>query len=609
MVLFINADASGSSIDGFRISGGEQGVVFDTEVPWPPLVDISISNNVIENNLNESGYGGGFFIEGSRITLRNNVIRNNRATRGGGVAGRVINLNMEHNHILDNDVSDDHGGGIFITGTGTIDSNLIKGNDVGTLAGYGWGGGIIVAGVAEDDNGDPVTTPLVLSNNRIEANHAETYGGGIFIDEGASAQIINNLVIKNTSGEGGAGIYVDGAGTSDSSDLRSTAVIENCTVADNLSAGYQGNGVMVQYADVSIKNSIFWGNGDDFTIVDDEHSSPGTLAVEYSLSFEAIAGSGNLQVDPQFAAAAAGDYHLKSSAGRWNVTTGQWVTDTASSPAIDAGNPGSDFSREPADNGERVNLGAFGNSNQASKSGGNPQVSSWWRPTPGVSWQWQLSGDLDQSFDVEMYDIDLMEVSTAEIASLKQAGRTVICYFSAGSWEDWREDISLIPAAVIGETMDGWPDERWLDISNIAALEPVMAGRLDLAVTKGCDGVEPDNVDGYQNASGFNLTASDQLAYNRWLAAQAHDRGLSIGLKNDLDQVAQLEPDFDWALNEQCFEMDECDKLLPFINANKAVFGVEYNLAVSAFCTQANALNFDWLSKDLDLDAPLVSCR
>ncbi|GAB4431716.1 MAG: endo alpha-1,4 polygalactosaminidase [Anaerolineae bacterium] len=232
-----------------------------------------------------------------------------------------------------------------------------------------------------------------------------------------------------------------------------------------------------------------------------------------------------------------------------------------------------------------------------------------WQPSPGTSWQWQLSGTIDTSFDVEMVDIDLFDAPQSVIDQLHADGRVVICYFSAGSWEDWRDDAGNFPASLLGKPLDGWPDEKWLDIRQLDTLGPLMQARLDVAVQKQCDGVEPDNVDGYSNNSGFPLSAADQLAYNRWLAEQAHSRGLSIGLKNDLDQIPQLVDYFDWALNEQCFEYDECDTLTPFVAAGKAVFGVEYSLAPEAFCAQANALNFDWLKKNLDLDAERIACR
>jgi len=231
-----------------------------------------------------------------------------------------------------------------------------------------------------------------------------------------------------------------------------------------------------------------------------------------------------------------------------------------------------------------------------------------WRPSPGTSWQWQLTGPIDEGHDVVMYDIDLFDTSSATIASLHAADRVVICYFSAGSRESWRADAADFPDAVQGRG-NGWDGERWLDVRAIGALGPIMRARLDLAVAKGCDGVEPDNVDGYANTTGFALTAADQLAYNRWLADEAHARSLSIGLKNDLDQVVELEPWFDWALNEQCAQYAECEALLPFVHAGKAVFGVEYQGDPGQYCPLVNALDFDWLEKDLDLGPRRRACR
>jgi hypothetical protein len=241
---------------------------------------------------------------------------------------------------------------------------------------------------------------------------------------------------------------------------------------------------------------------------------------------------------------------------------------------------------------------------------GAPHAGGVWHPKPGTSWQWQLSGTLDTSLNVQMYDIDLFDNDTAVIAGLQARGIKVICYVDAGSWEPGRPDASLFPAAVIGSVMDGWPDEKWLDV-RAQAVRDLMAKRFDLAAQRGCDGVEPDNVDGYSNQTGFSLTAADQLDYNRLLATAAHARNLSVALKNDLDQVTDLVAAFDFELNEQCFQYNECDLLAPFIAAGKAVFEVEYGDASLAetVCTKANADNFDTLIKNLALDAPRTSCR
>ena len=157
--------------------------------------------------------------------------------------------------------------------------------------------------------------------------------------------------------------------------------------------------------------------------------------------------------------------------------------------------------------------------------------------------------------------------------------------------------------------MGDFPDEKWLDIRRIDVLGPILEARFDLCKSKGFDAVEPDNVDGYANKSGFPLTADDQLKFNKYLAQIAHARGLSVGLKNDLDQVKDLVDSFDWALNESCFQYKECNSLTPFITAGKAVFQVEYKMTADSFCPQANNLNFNSLRKNLNLDAYRVACR
>ena len=233
----------------------------------------------------------------------------------------------------------------------------------------------------------------------------------------------------------------------------------------------------------------------------------------------------------------------------------------------------------------------------------------WWRPTPGTSWQIQLSGSIDTSFDVRVYDIDLFDTDAKLIEQLHAQGRKVICYFSAGSIEDWRPDAKNFPAEVLGKDYENWPGERWLDIRQIEKLAPIMRARLDLAVQKKCDAVDPDNVEAYAVDSGFPLSEKDQLAYNRWLAAEAHRRGMAIGLKNDLGQINELVGDFDFSINEECFENGECDDLLPFVQANKPVWNIEYKGNTGDFCPMANKKNFDTLKKDLELVAARESCR
>jgi hypothetical protein len=239
---------------------------------------------------------------------------------------------------------------------------------------------------------------------------------------------------------------------------------------------------------------------------------------------------------------------------------------------------------------------------------GDAVAGSQWRPEPRTTWQWQLSGAVDTSVDAQVYDIDLFDTPQETIDVLHTAGRRVVCSFSAGSYEIRRPDAGSFPRRVRGESLDPpFASERWLDIRS-AALRPVMRARLDLAASKQCDGIEPDNLDGYENDTGFKLTARHQRTYNRFIAQAAHQRGLAVGLKNNARQATALEPSFDFAVVEQCFEFDECAKYEPFVDRGKAVFQAEYDADPAEFCPVAAQLGFSAILKRLDVGAPLVAC-
>jgi hypothetical protein len=237
-----------------------------------------------------------------------------------------------------------------------------------------------------------------------------------------------------------------------------------------------------------------------------------------------------------------------------------------------------------------------------------PTAGARWVPRPGTAWQYQLSDVVDQSVDVPVYDIDLFANDASVVASLHARGKRVICYVSAGSWEPYRPDSESFPASVKGSPVEGFTDERWLDIRRQDILIPLMAARFDLCKAKGFDAVDPDLVEGYGNTTGFPLRAIEQLAYNRAIAALAHARGLSVGLKNDLGQIPALVGDFDFSVDEQCAEYQECDSLTPFIMANKAVFHVEYRLALAEFCPITVPLRLSSMKKNLTLDAARRAC-
>lgn len=223
---------------------------------------------------------------------------------------------------------------------------------------------------------------------------------------------------------------------------------------------------------------------------------------------------------------------------------------------------------------------------------------------PGLhdTWQWQLlvngAHPLNTGYAATVYDVDMEETPKATIASLKGAGHYVVCYFSAGSYEPYRSDAGEFLESDLGNALDPpFGDERWVDIRS-ANVKRIMRARLDVARDKGCNGVEPDNVEAWANDSGLPITRADQIVYNRYIAAQSHRRGLAVGLKNDLAQIPKLVGNFDFAVNEQCFQYQECARLQPFLDAGKPVFNAEYaakfrndtNGARTRMCEQSVAM-------------------
>jgi len=232
----------------------------------------------------------------------------------------------------------------------------------------------------------------------------------------------------------------------------------------------------------------------------------------------------------------------------------------------------------------------------------------WYKPVTSVKWHIQLQGEVNTSYPAELYDIDLFDSPASLIEQLHVSGKHVICYFSAGSSEKWRPDYSKFKKAEKGKGLTGWPGENWLDIRS-SNVKEIMMARIDMAKQKGCDGIDPDNVEGYANKSGFPLTAQDQIDYNGFLAYEAHKKGMAAALKNDLGQIKDLAGLFDFSVNEQCFQYKECEKLKPFIALNKPVLNIEYKqnyvknaVQRQALCEKSLSLKFSTLILPLGLN-------
>jgi hypothetical protein len=242
-----------------------------------------------------------------------------------------------------------------------------------------------------------------------------------------------------------------------------------------------------------------------------------------------------------------------------------------------------------------------------------PEDHNSWRPQPGVRLQIQYADyPPDLNVDAQVFSLDLFETSAEDIDALHARGKQVICYLNSGSWEEYRPDADDFPEDVIGKDYEGWPGEKWLDIRRFAEFAAVMQARFDLAVEKGCDGIDADNMQNYDEDTGFAISAADQLAYNHWLSQQAHSRGLAIGLKNDPGQAAELVDWFDWSLVEDCSVYEWCGELRPFAQAGKAVFQVEYTddwPSGAPFCAEAADLGYSALLKNRGLDAWVSYCN
>jgi hypothetical protein len=227
-----------------------------------------------------------------------------------------------------------------------------------------------------------------------------------------------------------------------------------------------------------------------------------------------------------------------------------------------------------------------------------------WLPSPTTAaWQWQLQGKIDTSVDAAVYDIDGFAARKSDVRSLHSQGRRAICYLDVGSWESYRPDARRFPSAVIGKRYEGFPDERWLDIRRYQDFTAPLRARIAMCARKGFDAVEPDNLAGWENKTGFDISAADQLRFNRWIARQVHARGMAVALKNDGTQTGQLLGSFDFAIVEQCFQYQECGLYRPFVEAGKAVFEAEYELDPSRFCGAARAIEFSAIRKSYDLFA------
>ncbi|KAF2668764.1 family 114 glycoside hydrolase, partial [Microthyrium microscopicum] len=163
-----------------------------------------------------------------------------------------------------------------------------------------------------------------------------------------------------------------------------------------------------------------------------------------------------------------------------------------------------------------------------------------------------------------------------------------ICYYSAGSAENWRSDYGSFSSSDKGEGLQGWAGENWLNIRSNNVLN-VMKKRIDLASQKGCDAIDPDNMDAYDNGGGgFSLTQDDSVKYLKSMASYAAAKGMSTGLKNAQAILGDVLSNVQFAINEECAvtEDTKCSEYDSLLSAGKALFHiVSYSADISTTST------------------------
>ncbi|UKZ46715.1 hypothetical protein TrVGV298_000922 [Trichoderma virens] len=254
----------------------------------------------------------------------------------------------------------------------------------------------------------------------------------------------------------------------------------------------------------------------------------------------------------------------------------------------------------------------------------NRNRTSTWQPSVNATWQIVLQSAIkltngSASPDVAIWDLDLFTNDAATFRALQSNGKKVICYFSAGSYENFRPDKGRFNESDLGKPLDGWPDERWLDL-NSDNVRAIMRDRIKLASSKGCDAIDPDNVDGYQNDNGLNLTAQDSINFLQFLHQEASSYHMAIGLKNAGGIIPKVLDFINFSVNEQCAEFSECETFAPFIAAGKPVFHIEYPNGAPAvdaaraadLCSHrgigAGSGNFSTVLKKMNLDGFVQYC-
>lgn len=231
-------------------------------------------------------------------------------------------------------------------------------------------------------------------------------------------------------------------------------------------------------------------------------------------------------------------------------------------------------------------------------------------PPAGVLWQAKLSGAVDIAEDAELFYLDVSLQDPDDLQALHAQERHYLCYLSAGSLENFRDDADEFPDAVIGRPLANFPEERWLDV-RAPVVRELMALRIQALAAAGCDGVPPSSLAVHAADTGFELTVEDALDYARWFAERIHAAGMSAGLTAPAALTGQLWPTFDFGLAIDCLEGTQCAEFAVFDAASKPVLHIELGDEGSAarICNEAESLGFVPLVTSPSFNGQSVRCQ
>lgn len=350
VVTFPDVENANCVLAGFTITDGDASDRGGGICCWNGT--ITINNCIITGN--SASNGGGIYNEDGDLTLaRCMFIGNVAECGGGGIQNSFGKLMLTDCTFSENMALYCTGGGIYnVFGKLTFTNCTFTGNSAMFEGG----------GIATDYE------RVTLTNCTFSGNSAWMGGGMNNSHWGATA---TNCLFSGNSAERGGGISTKFLEFGD-------LTLSNCTFSGNSANDFGGAVCNWEGGNVMLTNCILWGNsaseGPQIAL-----ESNGTLSISYSClqggemdiyTPSAMVNwlTGNIDADPCFADAGSGDCHLRSAAGRWDPNQEAWVIDGESSRCIDAGNPGCPQADEPPPNGNRVNMGAYGVTAEASKS-------------------------------------------------------------------------------------------------------------------------------------------------------------------------------------------------------------------------------------------------